>query len=275
MPAEYSATLETLERLRAESMAAGDAKKIDAQHCKGKLSARERIDLLLDEGSFEEFDVLKTGRGGALGGERSYPGDGVVTGHGSIDGREVFVFSQDFTVVGGSLGEAHAQKICKVMDLAVKVGAPIIGLNDSGGARIQEGVDALAAYGEIFHRNVRASGVVPQVSCIMGPCAGGAVYSPAITDFVFMVQESSYMFVTGPSVVKTVTHQDITAEDLGGARVHSSTSGVSHFTTPNDVLCLREVRRLISYLPSNNRQRAPLLDLRDPAGRIDPALDYL
>ena len=275
MPAEYSATLETLERLRAESMAAGDAKKIDAQHGKGKLSARERIDLLLDEGSFEEFDVLKTGRGGALGGERSYPGDGVVTGHGAIDGREVFVFSQDFTVVGGSLGEAHAQKICKVMDLAVKVGAPIIGLNDSGGARIQEGVDALAAYGEIFHRNVRASGVVPQVSCIMGPCAGGAVYSPAITDFVFMVQESSYMFVTGPSVVKTVTHQDITAEDLGGARVHSHTSGVSHFTTLNDVLCLREVRRLISYLPSNNRQRAPLLDLRDPAGRIDPALDYL
>jgi propionyl-CoA carboxylase beta chain len=275
MHAEYSATLETLERLRAESMAAGDPKKIDAQHGKGKLSARERIDLLLDEGTFEEFDVLKTGRGGALGAERSYPGDGVIAGHGSIDGREVFVFSQDFTVVGGSLGEAHAQKICKVMDLAVKVGAPIIGLNDSGGARIQEGVDALAAYGEIFHRNVRASGVVPQVSCIMGPCAGGAVYSPAITDFVFMVQESSYMFVTGPSVVKTVTHQDITSEDLGGAPVHSKKSGVSHFTAPNDVLCLREVRRLISYLPSNNRQRAPLLDLRDPAGRIDPALDYL
>ncbi|MGW8186444.1 MAG: carboxyl transferase domain-containing protein, partial [Desulfobacterales bacterium] len=214
MRAEYSATLETLERLRAESMAAGDPKKIDAQHGKGKLGARERIDLLLDDGTFEEFDVLKTGRGDILGGERSYPGDGVITGHGAIAGREVFVFSQDFTVVGGSLGEAHAQKICKVMDLAVKVGAPIIGLNDSGGARIQEGVDALAAYGEIFHRNVRASGVVPQVSCIMGPCAGGAVYSPAITDFVFMVQESSYMFVTGPSVVKTVTHQDITSEDL-------------------------------------------------------------
>jgi propionyl-CoA carboxylase beta chain len=272
---EYSATLETLEKLRAESLAAGDTKKIEAQHGKGKLSARERIDLLLDDGTFEEFDVLKTGRGGALGDERTYPGDGVVTGHGAIDGREVFVFSQDFTVVGGSLGEAHAQKICKVMDLAVKVGAPIIGLNDSGGARIQEGVDALAAYGEIFHRNVRASGVVPQISCIMGPCAGGAVYSPAITDFVFMVQASSYMFVTGPSVVRTVTHQDITAEDLGGAGVHANQSGVAHFTAPNDVLCLREIRRLVNYLPSNNRQRAPLWDLHDPAGRTDPALDYL
>jgi len=272
---EYSATLETLEKLRAESLVAGDTKKIEAQHGKGKLSARERIDLLLDDATFEEFDVLKTGRGGALGGERTYPGDGVVTGHGAIDGREVFIFSQDFTVVGGSLGEAHAQKICKVMDLAVKVGAPIIGLNDSGGARIQEGVDALAAYGEIFHRNVRASGVVPQISCIMGPCAGGAVYSPAITDFVFMVQASSYMFVTGPSVVRTVTHQDITAEDLGGAGVHAGQSGVAHFTAANDVLCLREVRRLVNYLPSNNRQRAPLLDLHDPAGRSDPALDYL
>ena len=275
MDVQYNATLETLEKLRAESIAAGGDQKLAAQHRKGKLSARERIDLLLDDGTFEEFDVLKTGRGGSLGDERPYPGDGVVTGHGSIDGREVFVFSQDFTVVGGSLGEAHSQKICKVMDLAVKVGAPIIGLNDSGGARIQEGVDALAAYGEIFHRNVRASGVVPQISCIMGPCAGGAVYSPSITDFVFMVQESSYMFVTGPSVVKTVTHQDITSEELGGAQVHSQKSGVAHFTTPNDILCLREIRRLISYLPSNNRQRAPILDLRDPAGRIDPALDYL
>ncbi|MBU1569993.1 MAG: methylmalonyl-CoA carboxyltransferase, partial [Proteobacteria bacterium] len=189
MDAQYDTTLETLERLRAESTAAGGEGKTDEQHRKGKLTARERVDLLLDDGSFEEFDVLKTGRGGALGSDRTYPGDGVITGHGAIDGREVFVFSQDFTVIGGSLGEAHAQKICKVMDLAVKVGAPIIGLNDSGGARIQEGVDALAAYGEIFHRNVRASGVVPQISCIMGPCAGGAVYSPSITDFVFMVQE--------------------------------------------------------------------------------------
>lgn len=276
MDVRYSTTLEALESLRAESIAAGGEKKTAEQHRKGKLSARERIDLLLDDGSFEEFDVLKISRGGALEGEsHAYPGDGVITGHGAIDGREVFVFSQDFTVIGGSLGEAHAQKICKVMDLAVKVGAPIIGLNDSGGARIQEGVDALAAYGEIFHRNVRSSGVVPQISCIMGPCAGGAVYSPSITDFVFMVQESSNMFVTGPSVVKTVTHQDITSEELGGALVHAQKSGVAHFTAANDVLCLREIRRLVSYLPSNNRQRAPLLDLRDPVDRIDPALDYL
>ncbi len=275
MDAQYNATLETLERLRAESITAGGDAKKDAQHHSGKLTARERIGLLVDDGSFEEFDVLKVGRGGALGDARIYPGDGVITGHGSIDGREVFVFSQDFTVIGGSLGEAHAQKICKVMDLAVRVGNPIIGLNDSGGARIQEGVDALAAYGEIFHRNVRASGVVPQISCIMGPCAGGAVYSPSITDFVFMVQDSSYMFVTGPSVVKTVTHQDITSEDLGGAQVHARVSGVAHFTASNDVLCLREIRRLINYLPSNNRQRAPILDLRDPTDRIDPALDFL
>ncbi len=275
MNAHYETTIETLESLREESIAAGGPEKVNAQHRKGKLTARERVDLLLDEGSFEEFDVLKTGRGGALGDARQYAGDGVITGHGNIDGREVFVFSQDFTVLGGSLGEAHAQKICKVMDLAVKVGAPIIGLNDSGGARIQEGVDALAAYGEIFHRNVRASGVVPQISCIMGPCAGGAVYSPSITDVVFMVRESSYMFVTGPNVVKTVTHQQITSEDLGGAQVHASKSGVAHFTAPNDVLCLREIRRLISYLPSNRRQRAPMLDLRDPVDRVDPALDYL
>ncbi len=267
--------IDALEKLRNESLGAGGLSKIDEQHAKGKLTARERIHLLLDEGSFEEFDVLKIGRGGALGDQRTYPGDGVVTGHGLIDGREVFVFSQDFTVIGGSLGEAHSQKICKVMDLAVKVGAPIIGLNDSGGARIQEGVDALAAYGEIFHRNVRASGVVPQISCIMGPCAGGAVYSPSITDFVFMVQDSSYMFLTGPSVVKTIIHQDITSEDLGGAKVHARKSGIAHFTSYNDILCLREVRRLISFLPSNNRQKAPFLDLRDPADRNDPALDYL
>ena len=275
MNGQHSTTIETLETLRAESITAGGEAKKAAQHKGGKLTARERIDLLLDDCSFEEFDMLKVGRGNALGDVKSYPGDGVITGHGSIDGREVFVFSQDFTVVGGSLGEAHAQKICKVMDLAVKVGDPIIGLNDSGGARIQEGVDALASYGEIFHRNVRASGVVPQISCIMGPCAGGAVYSPSITDFIFMVQESSNMFVTGPAVVKTVTHQDISSEDLGGSRVHAQVSGVAHFTAPNDVLCLREIRRLISYLPSNNRQRAPMLDLRDPPDRTDPALDFL
>jgi len=272
---QNNSTIETLEKLRLESISGGGEKKMEVQHRNGKLTARERLNLLLDDGAFEEFDILKTSRGAALGDERSYPGDGVITGHGTIDGREVFVFSQDFTVLGGSLGEAHAQKICKVMDLAVKVGAPIIGLSDSGGARIQEGVDALAAYGEIFHRNVRASGVIPQISCIMGPCAGGAVYSPAITDFVFMVQESSYMFVTGPTVVKTVTHQDITSEDLGGAQIHSKKSGVAHFTTPNDILSMREIQRLISYLPSSNRHPAPLLDLRDPADRIDPTLDYL
>jgi len=264
-----------LDSMKKEALLGGGTKRIEAQHKKGKLTARERIDLLLDEGSFEEFDLLMTGRAGASTGLGEFPGDGVITGHGTIDGREVFVFSQDFTIVGGALGEAHAQKICKVMDHAVRVGAPIIGLNDSGGARIQEGVESLAAYGEIFHRNVQASGVVPQISCVMGPCAGGAVYSPAITDFTFMVENTSYMFVTGPNVVKTVTHQDITAEELGGAMAHSKKSGVAHFAFPNDILCLREVRRLINYLPSNNRQQAPILDLSDPAERTDPALDHL
>jgi len=262
-----------LAQLRNEALTGGGSEKIGEQHAKGKLTARERTELLLDEGSFEEFDILKTGRGN--GTEAAYPGDGVITGHGTIDGREIFVFSQDFTVVGGSLGEAHSQKICKVMDLALRVGCPIVGLNDSGGARIQEGVDALAAYGEIFHRNVHASGVVPQISCIMGPCAGGAVYSPSMTDFIFMVERSSYMFVTGPNVVRTVIHKDINAEELGGASVHAEKSGVAHFVVPNDILCLREVRRLISYLPSNNRQKAPFLELRDPAERKDPVLDYL
>ena len=275
MDKQYYTTLEKLEQFRKETLLGGGLAKIEWQHQKGKLTARERIELLLDQGSFEEFDMLKVGRDAELESHRTYSGDGVITGHGNIDGREVFVFSQDFTVIGGSLGEAHSQKICKVMDLAQRVGAPIIGLNDSGGARIQEGVDSLAAYGEIFHRNVRASGVVPQISCIMGPCAGGAVYSPSITDFVFMVEDSSYMFVTGPIVVKTVTHQDITSEDLGGAQVHAQKSGVAHFTAPNELLCLREIRHLISYLPSNNRQKAPFLDLRDPSSRTDPALDYL
>ena len=268
-------TITTLERLREEARVGGGVKRIEAQHSKGKLTARERIELLLDEGSFEEMGMLKIGRGGALGNEGEYPGDGVVTGHGTVDGREVFVFSQDFTVIGGSLGEAHSQKICAVMDMAVQAGAPIVGLNDSGGARIQEGVDSLAAYGEIFHRNVRASGVVPQISCIMGPCAGGAVYSPAMTDFTFMVSSNSFMFVTGPDVVKTVTHQDIGFDELGGARVHATKSGVSHFVAANDILCLRDVRKLINYLPSNNRQSAPVLDLRDPDDRADPALDHL
>ena len=268
-------TIARLEELRDDAVAGGGPARIDKQHDQGKLTARERIDLLLDEATFEEVGMLKVGRGGALGDEREYPGDGVVTGHGTINGREVFVFSQDFTVIGGSLGEAHSQKICVIMDMAVKVGAPIIGLNDSGGARIQEGVDALAAYGEIFHRNVQASGVVPQISCVMGPCAGGAVYSPAMTDFVFMVDSNSYMFVTGPDVVKTVTHQEIGAEELGGARVHSKTSGVAHFVSRNDIDCLRDVRRLINYLPSNNRHPAPHLDLSDPDDRVDPALDHL
>ena len=267
--------LSKLEEMRRESIQGGGEDRIASQHRRGKLTARERIDLLLDEGSFEEFDILKTGRGGSLGDDHQYSGDGVVTGHGTIDGREVFVFSQDFTVIGGSLGEAHSQKISKVMDHAVRVGSPIIGLNDSGGARIQEGVDALAAYGEIFHRNVEASGVVPQISCIMGPCAGGAVYSPAMTDFTFMVENSSNMFVTGPNVVKTVIHQDISSEELGGAQIHGTVSGVAHFVVPNDILCFREVRRLINFLPSNNRLKAPFLDLRDPPERTDPALDYL
>ncbi|MFA4835834.1 MAG: acyl-CoA carboxylase subunit beta [Dehalococcoidia bacterium] len=275
MPTEQDNALTTLEELREQALQCGGPDRIADQHGKGKLTARERINLLLDEGTFEEFDMLKTGRGSAIGDERTYPGDGVITGYGEICGREVMTFSQDFTVIGGSLGEAHSQKICKVMDLAVKVGCPIIGINDSGGARIQEGVDSLAAYGEIFYRNVKASGVIPQISCIMGPCAGGAVYSPSITDFVFMVEKTSYMFVTGPNVVKTVIHQEISSEALGGTRVHAERSGVAHFVSPNDVLCLREVRRLINYLPSNNTQKAPLLDLSDPPDRTDPALDYL
>lgn len=269
----HSNILELYE-LREDALEGGGQKRIDHQHKGGKLTARERIDLLLDEGSFEELDILKVGRNAVSAGE-TYPGDGVITGHGTINGREGFVFSQDFTVTGGSLGEGHSQKICKIMDLAAKVGSPVIGLNDSGGARIQEGVDALAAYGEIFHRNVNASGVIPQISCIMGPCAGGAVYSPAITDFIFMVEQTSYMFVTGPNVVKTVIHKEITSEELGGSQTHASKSGVAQFVYPNDILCLRAVRQLISYLPSNNRQKAPILDLNDPPERTDPALDYL
>lgn len=267
--------LSILERLREKAKLGGGEAQIERQHARGKLTARERLTLLLDQGSFEEFDTLKTGRGGYLGQDKEYLSDGVVTGHGAIDGREVFVFSQDFTIVGGSLGEAHSEKIGKVMDHAVRTGAPFIGLNDSGGARIQEGVDALAAYGQIFNRNVAASGVVPQISLLMGPCAGGAVYSPAMTDFTFMVENTSNMFVTGPSVVKTVIHQDISAEELGGSGAHSQKSGVAHFALPNDILCLREARRLINYLPSNNKQKPPFLDLRDPPDRVDPALDHL
>ena len=271
---KHSNILELYE-LRKHAFSGGGDKRIELQHQRGKLTARERLQLLLDEGSFEEIDSLKVGRGEMVGGTKSHPGDGVITGHGTINGREVFVFSQDFTVVGGSLGEGHSQKLCKVMELALQVGSPILGLHDSGGARIQEGVDALAAYGEIFHRNVFASGVIPQISCIMGPCAGGAVYSPSMTDFVFMVEQTSHMFVTGPNVVKTVIHKDITSEELGGAEVHATKSGVAQFIYPNDILCLRGVRQLINYLPSNSKQKAPLLDLNDPPERTDPTLDYL
>ena len=267
--------LSTLEDMKNEAFLGGGSDRIGDQHRKGKLTARERLELLLDEHSFEEFDILKTGRGGAFGKEARYPGDGVITGHGTIDGREVFVFSQDFTVTGGSLGEAHSQKICKVMDHAVKVGSPIIGLNDSGGARIQEGVDSLAAYGEIFVRNVMASGVVPQISCIMGPCAGGAVYSPAMTDFIFMVKDSSYMFVTGPDVVKTVTNEVVTAEELGGAGTHTKKSSVADGAFENDVEALAEVRRLVDFLPLNNRAKPPIRPFFDDPGRIDESLDTL
>ncbi|MBM3773928.1 MAG: acyl-CoA carboxylase subunit beta [Acidobacteria bacterium] len=268
-----------LEELRRRHDAAeqggGEARK-QRQHAEGKLSARERIELLLDEGTFEELDKLVTHRCRDFGmEEQRVPGDGFVTGWGQIEGRTVFVFAQDFTVLGGSLSEANAQKICKIMDLALKTGAPIIGLNDSGGARIQEGVASLAGYAEIFLRNTLASGVVPQISAIMGPCAGGAVYSPAITDFVFMVEKTSYMFVTGPEVIRTVTHEDVTKEKLGGPMAHNSLSGVGHFVAANDAECLRMIRHLLSYLPQNNREDPPVRPSGDPAGRMDAALDSL
>jgi propionyl-CoA carboxylase beta chain len=244
--------------LRENSQLGGGQTRIDKQHSQGKLTARERITLLLDENSFQEIGMLVTHRSTSFGlDEQKYLGDGVVTGYGTIHGRLVYVFSQDFTVLGGSLSETHAQKICKVMDLALKNGAPIIGLNDSGGARIQEGVVSLAGYADIFYRNTRASGVIPQISVIMGPCAGGAVYSPALTDFVFMVEDTSYMFVTGPNVVKTVTHEEVTSEDLGGAKTHAEKSGVTHFTSSNDVTCLREVRDFMTYIPQNYGEYAP------------------
>ena len=240
------------------------------------MSARERIELLLDTGSFEEWDMFKEHRCTDFGmAEQSVPGDGVVTGYGTINGRLVFVFSQDFTVFGGSLSEAHAEKICKVMDHAIKVGAPVIGLNDSGGARIQEGVASLGGYADVFQRNVMASGVIPQISLIMGPCAGGAVYSPSMTDFIFMVKDSSYMFVTGPEVVKTVTHEDVTAEELGGAVTHTSKSGVADLAFENDVEALMILRRFIGFLPANNREKPPVLPSQDPAERLDFSLDTL
>jgi len=260
--------------LRAEAKLGGGEKRIEAQHKKGKLTARERIDLLLDEGSFEEFDMFVTHRCTDFGlDKQKYLSDGVVTGYGTIDGRVVCVFSQDFTVFGGSLSETFAKKMCKIMDYAMKIGAPVIGLNDSGGARIQEGVVSLAAYADIFQRNIMSSGVIPQISAIFGPCAGGAVYSPALTDFVFMSDKTSYMFVTGPKVVKTVTGEDITVEDLGGANVHASKSGASHFLCDNEEEGIMLIRKLLSYLPSNNMEDPPTIKCNDHIDRMEDILN--
>jgi propionyl-CoA carboxylase beta chain len=254
----------------------GGKRRIDAQHAKGKLTARERIDLLLDPESFEEWDMFVEHRCGDFDMDKQkVPGDGVVTGYGTVNGRLVFVFSQDFTVFGGALSEAHAEKICKIMDQAMSVGAPVIGINDSGGARIQEGVASLAGYAEVFQRNVMASGVVPQISMIMGPCAGGAVYSPAMTDFIFMVRDSAYMFVTGPDVVKTVTHEEVTHEDLGGAGTHTTTSGVADGAFENDVEALLSLRRFVDFLPASNRERPPERQTEDVADRAEMSLDTL
>jgi propionyl-CoA carboxylase beta chain len=267
-------TTDRLSEMRAKASLGGGEQRIAQQHAKGKLTARERIDLVLDEGSFTELDAFVLARPTELiVDDERVMGDGVVTGFGRIDGRVVYIFSQDFTVFGGSLAEAHAQKICKVMDLALKTGAPIIGLNDSGGARIQEGVVSLGGYADIFLRNVLSSGVVPQISAIMGPCAGGAVYSPAITDFVVMVRDTSYMFVTGPNVVKTVTHEDVTFDELGGADVHAHRSGVAHFETDDEVSCAALLRRLVGFLPANNLDPAPTVTTEDSPDREDPSLD--
>ncbi|WP_062560508.1 acyl-CoA carboxylase subunit beta [Paracoccus aminovorans] len=265
-----------LESRRRDARLGGGQRRIDAQHARGKLTARERLELLLDEGSFEEFDMFVRHRSTDFGMEDDRPyGDGVVTGWGTINGRMVYVFSQDFTVFGGSLSETHAQKICKIMDMAVQNGAPVIGLNDSGGARIQEGVASLAGYADVFQRNIMASGVVPQISVIMGPCAGGAVYSPAMTDFIFMVKDTSYMFVTGPDVVKTVTNEVVTAEQLGGASTHTKKSSVADGAFENDVEAMTEIRRLVDLLPLNNREKAPTRPFFDDPNRIEPSLDTL
>ena len=278
MPAKpvLSGPAEELRRRHAAAEAGGGEERRNRQHAEGKLSARERVDLLLDEGTFEEIDKLVRHRCQDFGMEEQVvDGDGFVTGHGLVNGRRVFVFAQDFTVFGGSLSEANAQKICKIMDLAMKVGAPVVGLNDSGGARIQEGVLSLGGYADIFLRNTLASGVVPQISAIMGPCAGGAVYSPALTDFVFMVDHTSHMFVTGPDVIKTVTHEDVTKEHLGGAATHNSVSGVAHFLAADDADCLRSIRELLAYLPQNNQDDPSRVACNDPAGRADPELDSI
>jgi len=265
--------MQELAALNEKAEQGGGEARIAKQHKQGKLTARERIEALVDPGSFVEMDKFKTHRCSDFGmQEQKHLGDGVVTGYGKIDGRKIFVYAQDFTVFGGSLSGAHAEKICKIMDMAMSVGAPVIGLADSGGARIQEGVDSLAGYADIFLKNVLASGVVPQLSCIMGPCAGGAVYSPAITDFIFMVQDTSYMFITGPDVIKTVTHEDVTKEELGGASSHNAKSGVAHFAAPNDTASLEQVRQLLSYIPSNNSEDPPQVACTDDAGRKTPEL---
>src|SRR2546429_17800 len=268
-----------LDQLRSREQQAeqgGGAVRVEKQHAAGKITARERIEFLLDDDTFQEFDKLVEHRSRDFGLDKQiYPGDGVVTGHGLIDGRRVFVFAQDFTVFGGSLSETHAEKICKVMDMAMKVGAPIVGLNDSGGARIQEGVVSLGGYADIFLRNTLASGVIPQISCIMGPCAGGAVYSPAITDFNIMVKDTSYMFITGPDVIKTVTHEDVTKEELGGAATHNRTSGVAHFAADSDEHALRMVRELLSFLPSNNVDDPPRMQSTDSVDRVEPKLNSI
>lgn len=257
--------VERLKQKREDAKKGGGEKRIKKQHDKGKLTARERIDLLLDKNSFEEIDPFVTHRSEKFGlDEKKIDGDGVVTGYGKIHGRLIYVFSQDFTVFGGSLSETHAEKICKIMDMAMKNGVPIIGLNDSGGARIQEGVSSLGGYAEVFWRNSMASGVVPQLSAVMGPCAGGAVYSPALTDFVFMVKNTSYMFVTGPNVVKTVTHEEVTSEELGGASAHSTKSGVAHFAEENDAICLQELRQLLTYIPQNCEEKPPRAEAKAP-----------
>jgi len=265
-----------LAALNRQAEEGGGQARIDKQHKDGKLTARERIDLLLDPGTFVELDKLKTHRCDDFGmADKKVPGDGVVTGYGLVDGRQVFVFAQDFTVFGGSLSGAFAEKICKVMDLAMRTGAPVIGLNDSGGARIQEGVQSLAGYADIFLRNTMASGVVPQISAILGPCAGGAVYSPAITDFIVMTRKTSYMFITGPDVIKTVTHEEVTKEDLGGAATHNEKSGVAHFACEDEATAISTIRELLSYLPSNNAEDPPLAPCSDDPGRADPALATL
>ncbi len=267
--------IKILEQKQQEALLGGGLKRIESQHKKGKLTARERIHFLLDEGSFQEIGMFVTHRSTEFGLDKEkYLGDGVVTGYGTINGRLVYVFSQDFTVFGGSLSEAHAEKICKIMDLAMKTGAPVIGLNDSGGARIQEGVVSLAGYADIFYRNVKASGVIPQISAIMGPCAGGAVYSPAMTDFILMVEHTSYMFVTGPNVVKTVTHENVTAEELGGAHTHATKSGVTHFACANEIEAINTIKKLLSYIPQNCEEKPPRLpyEVKD---ELRPALNNI